>query len=75
MTRLPRSHEDRRPLSDARCLLLGARAARLYSDVMPTLLPFAVDRADITPYYEALADALNGRGPALAPYEDRKSVV
>lgn len=36
---------------------------------MPTLLPFAVDRADITPYYEALADALNGRGPALAPYD------
>lgn len=36
---------------------------------MPELVPFAVDRADITPYYEALAQALDGRGPALAPYE------
>lgn len=36
---------------------------------MPELVPFAVDRADITPYYEALDAALAGTGPALAPYE------
>lgn len=36
---------------------------------MLELVPFAVDRADITPYYEALAQALDGTGPALAPYE------
>ncbi|MBD4208750.1 O-succinylbenzoic acid--CoA ligase, partial [Xanthomonas citri pv. citri] len=36
---------------------------------MPELVPFPVDRADITGYYEALAAALDGSGPALAPYE------
>lgn len=36
---------------------------------MPELVPFPVDRADITPYYEALTAALDGKGPALAPYE------
>lgn len=36
---------------------------------MPELVPFPVDRADITPYYEALARALDGSGPALAPYD------
>ena len=35
---------------------------------MPELIPFPVDRGDVTPYYEALADALDGSGPALAPY-------
>lgn len=35
---------------------------------MPELTPFAVDRADVTPYYEALSQALNGDGPALLPY-------
>lgn len=36
---------------------------------MPDLVPFPVDRTDITPYYEALDAALSGTGPALAPYE------
>lgn len=36
---------------------------------MPDLVPFAVDRADITPYYEALDAALARTGPALAPFE------
>lgn len=35
---------------------------------MPELTPFAVDRADVTAYYEALSAALAGKGPALAPY-------
>lgn len=35
---------------------------------MPQLIACPVDRADVTPFYEALADALAGTGPALAPY-------
>ena len=36
---------------------------------MPEIKLVAVDRADVTPFYEALAAALDGSGPAVAPYE------
>lgn len=37
---------------------------------MPDLLPFPVDAGDLTAYRAALAAALDGSGPAIAPYAD-----
>lgn len=37
---------------------------------MPDLQPFAVHADDLTDYRAALAAALNGNGPAIAPYVD-----
>ena len=33
------------------------------------IVPIAVDRTDVTAYYEALSHALTGDGPALMPYD------
>ena len=42
---------------------------------MPDLQPFAVEADDLTAYRTALAAALDGSGPAIAPYADRVAPV